>query len=314
MAEARISPSTNPDPHALAVAQEVHRAVRPDAVILYGSRARGDHRPDSDIDLMVIRIGPPSAQPEPNPPVPESPHDVNILVRNPHWFQRGRRARNHVTARALREGVVFGGEALHIPIDTGDGYPDGWPDVKHNLESAHDYLHVTAKATDVSPAARGECIRHATEHALRAWISAVDLDYPITKNITDLGNIIISSGTESAHPVAHHLRRFLGYISESEGDGGPDMLTRYAVWEDRGILNRSITRLEMEMLVAEAHGLATAIIGHVHDITGTSQADLNLVSYRDCQSSDTGRYSGSGFPPPADDASVQGGDSLNGSP
>ena len=86
------------------------------------------------------------------------------------------------------------------------------------------------------------------------------------------------------------------------------------MWEDRGILNRSITRLEMEMLVAEAHGLATAIIGHVHDITGTSQADLNLVSYRDCQSSDTGRHTGPDSRSRGDDGFEQGEDPLNGSP
>ena len=278
----KIASGAKPDPCAIAIARKDHRAVQPDVVILYGSRARGDHRLDSDVDLMVIRAAPHDARPDPLPSIPASPYDVNILVRDLHWFQRCRRARNHVAARAARDGVIIGGEALDQPTDTEDGYPDGWPDVKHNLESAHDYLHVMVKVTSVSPAARGECIRQAMEHALRAWISAVDLDYPITRNITELGHIITSSGTESAHPAAHHLRRFLGYISESEGDGGPDMLTRYAVRKDRGALNRSITRLEMEMLVAEAHGLATAIIDRVHDITGTCQADLDLVGSWEC--------------------------------
>lgn len=30
------------------------REVDPDAIILFGSRARGDARPDSDVDLLVI--------------------------------------------------------------------------------------------------------------------------------------------------------------------------------------------------------------------------------------------------------------------
>ena len=197
----KIPSGAKPDPCAIAIARKVYRAVQPDAVILYGSRGRGDHRLDSDVDLMVILTGTPGTRPKPLPSIPASPYDVNILVRDLHWFQRCRRARNHVAARAARDGVIIGGEVLDQPTDTEDGYPDGWPDVKHNLESAHDYLHVMAKATDVSPAARGECIRQATEHALRAWISAVDLDYPITRDIADLGHIIISSGTESAHPA-----------------------------------------------------------------------------------------------------------------
>ncbi len=32
----------------------MYEAVRPESVILFGSRARGDYREDSDIDLMVI--------------------------------------------------------------------------------------------------------------------------------------------------------------------------------------------------------------------------------------------------------------------
>lgn len=40
-----------------AIADALHRLVAqldPDEVWLFGSRARGDHRPDSDIDLLVV--------------------------------------------------------------------------------------------------------------------------------------------------------------------------------------------------------------------------------------------------------------------
>ena len=43
-----------PDPHALKVAQAVQASVEPDIVILCGSRAVGDHREDSDIDILVV--------------------------------------------------------------------------------------------------------------------------------------------------------------------------------------------------------------------------------------------------------------------
>lgn len=42
------------DPRALAVARAVYEALEPEAVILFGSRARGDYRADSDIDLLLI--------------------------------------------------------------------------------------------------------------------------------------------------------------------------------------------------------------------------------------------------------------------
>ena len=38
--------------------QAIVDEVDPDLVILFGSRARGDHREDSDVDLMVIELEP----------------------------------------------------------------------------------------------------------------------------------------------------------------------------------------------------------------------------------------------------------------
>ena len=42
------------DAIGLAVARAAQEAAPHATVILFGSRARGDHRPDSDVDLMVI--------------------------------------------------------------------------------------------------------------------------------------------------------------------------------------------------------------------------------------------------------------------
>ena len=44
----------NPDPAALAVAKAMQKLLGPAQVILNGSRAVGQHRPDSDVDLMAI--------------------------------------------------------------------------------------------------------------------------------------------------------------------------------------------------------------------------------------------------------------------
>ena len=50
-----ISPQT-PDPHAIKIAQAIQKAVAPSMVILHGSRASGDHRPDSDLDLLIVSV------------------------------------------------------------------------------------------------------------------------------------------------------------------------------------------------------------------------------------------------------------------
>ena len=43
-----------PDPEGLAIAREIQNKVRPAEIILGGSRAVGNHQPDSDVDLMAI--------------------------------------------------------------------------------------------------------------------------------------------------------------------------------------------------------------------------------------------------------------------
>ena len=49
-------PSITPDQHALNIARVVQREVAPNIVILFGSRATGQHREDSDVDLLVVSL------------------------------------------------------------------------------------------------------------------------------------------------------------------------------------------------------------------------------------------------------------------
>jgi len=37
--------------------EAIVREVAPETIILYGSRARGDAQPDSDVDLLVVERG-----------------------------------------------------------------------------------------------------------------------------------------------------------------------------------------------------------------------------------------------------------------
>ena len=43
-----------PDPAALAIARQIQEVLKPAGIILLGSRATGDHRHDSDVDLMAV--------------------------------------------------------------------------------------------------------------------------------------------------------------------------------------------------------------------------------------------------------------------
>lgn len=90
------------------------REVEPERVILFGSHARGDARPDSDVDLLVIEQQPFSRRRSRRReaallwrvlarfPVPK-----DILVYSQEEAAEWSNSPNHVVAQALREGRVL---------------------------------------------------------------------------------------------------------------------------------------------------------------------------------------------------------------
>ncbi len=88
--------------------------VNPEAVILFGSHARGDARPDSDIDLMVIEQEPFSAQRSRRAETARLsmalrnfPFAKDILLYSQDEFNYWKDSPNHVVGRARREGKVL---------------------------------------------------------------------------------------------------------------------------------------------------------------------------------------------------------------
>jgi predicted nucleotidyltransferase len=88
-------------------------AVEPERIVLFGSRARGDEQPGSDLDLLVVAGAPFT--------VAHSRQDalrrirralggvripVDILLYTPAEVDAWRDSPNHVIARSLREGVT----------------------------------------------------------------------------------------------------------------------------------------------------------------------------------------------------------------
>ena len=89
-------------------------AADPEKIILFGSRARGDARPDSDVDLLVVKAEPFGGD---RNCVAESLRlhealgvqgiDKDILVCSLDDLEYWRDSLNNVLARALREGEVL---------------------------------------------------------------------------------------------------------------------------------------------------------------------------------------------------------------
>jgi len=95
------------------LAEIVHRlveAVDPDRIVLFGSRARGDSRPDSDLDLLIVKD---SVEPRHRRVVPAYralrglgvPKD--IVWYTPQELADWAGVVNHLVWRALNEGRLL---------------------------------------------------------------------------------------------------------------------------------------------------------------------------------------------------------------
>ena len=92
------------------------REASPEAIILFGSRARGDARPDSDIDLLIIETEPFSPQRSRRKEAARLYMALrglaiskDLLLYSRDEFERWKNSMNHVVGRALREGKVLHG-------------------------------------------------------------------------------------------------------------------------------------------------------------------------------------------------------------
>ena len=94
--------------------QAIVAEVDPEQVILFGSRARGDAREDSDVDLVVVEAEPFGKTRSRRQELvrlyhalAEFPVSADILVYSHDDVDYWRDSLNHVLARALREGKVL---------------------------------------------------------------------------------------------------------------------------------------------------------------------------------------------------------------
>ena len=183
-------PLTGADNHALAVVRAVFDEVQPVQAILFGSRARGTHQPDSDIDIAIITDDPlpenrrldvddiaARAAVALHPTSPST--DVSFLTVD--QLQVGKVKKNTLANSIAKEGkpIMDGGTASS---DTGfDEEAVNWDDVDARLRSAQEAvtdLEVLVANHRASDRAIGYFGQQALEHAYKALIAAHGEIYP----------------------------------------------------------------------------------------------------------------------------------------
>ena len=179
--------------------------VDPEQVVLFGSRARGDARPDSDVDLLVIESEPfgngRSSHTETvrlNRTLAATPVARDILVYSRDEIEKWRGSLNHVAARALREGRVLYTRGWGAPSPTSRPCTvrDGdrpQPDIEQArlllgmADGDLGALRVMHNPAAVTDEIFGFHVQQAAEKCFKAWIAMLGEEYPLTH---DLGELI----------------------------------------------------------------------------------------------------------------------------
>lgn len=217
-----LAATSKADPKAVAVACAVYDAVRPEKVILFGSRARGDHRPDSDIDLLIIsddlsKSGYTKAQSAAREAVRRIYGDYfgADLVRMPlEKYMECRNGINHLAAQAARDGVDMNGEKQEYQRDL--IVPFDWPDIRQRVINAdRELISMNILITGhCSQEAIGFHGQQALENILKGWISALGVEYPNTHDLAKLTAIAKQTPGECDIPVGEGLEWLTLYTTK----------------------------------------------------------------------------------------------------
>ena len=212
------------DPKAVAVARAVYEAARPESVILFGSRARGDYREDSDIDLMLVCEGrmskdeymkAQSAAGDAARAVYGTNYGVDLLPIRKSVYLRCRGGINHVAAQAARDGVDMNGEKEDYEPDAERNFD--WEDVRQrviNTDREIILLRILIESSDAPQEGVGFHAQQALENILKGWISAVGISYGNTHDLEELLKIIKTIPEEMDTRAGEELQWLTSYAVE----------------------------------------------------------------------------------------------------
>ena len=280
-----------PDPLALEIARAAQEWAKPAVVLLFGSRARGDYRDDSDIDLLVI-----TDDAEPKKAVLAAsagvrshrkqtgiviPDDIIGMTRK--RFNRCRLAKQHIAGQASSYGIVMNGEIAEYSNERDDAYPDHWPETQRRIRATERWLKNYSERVESGhwdQEGMGFEAQQTVENALKSWLSCLNQAAIYTHNLRDLWNELDKLGeldkeeTRNIQEAGQRLFDYIEYSDPSYPEEIKDWLTNYAVIYRYDGTEHQITQDERVILHEAISRLVEAILRHVHRLSGTDATDV----------------------------------------
>ena len=284
-----------PDPHAVNIARAVQQAVHPDLVILHGSRARGDHRPDSDVDLLVVFSEDRAAGGASHPALPgpaaarymsenPPPLKLDIVSITPGDFGRFRKARQHIAGQADHWGIYMSDEGLNHPVDCPDDYPDHWPATRQRLENAAEWRRQYNDMVDEdswNQKLMGFSAQQGVENALRSLLSAYNDPEIFRHDLNRIWEHYLEHYYDETDPDASDLYRAVialldhtTYPDLASRTGYSNRLSSYATEYRYNRTPRPLDRAEKLELQRLVNNALNQLEKRTHQISGTSEGDV----------------------------------------
>ena len=283
-----------PDPHALGIAAHVQEAVRPDIAILFGSRAVGDYREDSDVDILVITdrenhldsrgpaVTAAKSYLRENPPRLE----VAIITMTRREFDRCRRARQHIAGQAAIYGVNMSGDRMDYRYSGGEEHDDHWPETRQRIQNAEEWQRQLDQMVDENHWNRklmGLSAQQAVENGLKGWLSTHNDAGRYGHEIEDAWERINVLEKDWSDPTARRAReaveelldytRFPDPTGDNPGNTS-NWLVLYAAVYRYGSPNHVMDREEQRELREKVDRAVNGIINLIHERSRTSNLDV----------------------------------------
>ncbi len=258
---------TRHDTRAAQVAGAVHDALHPVQTILFGSRARGDHRWYSDIDLFIITDA--ETQPEYREyakSVAESVRQellpeadkIDVICYTLERFLSDRALINNLANRVARDGVpIMPPEDIGYSSDHGEESVD-WNNVRIRVRDARENADAIANGIDVERIGEkvfGHIAQQALEHSYKALLGANGHDYPVGWRGHDLDGLIALVRERLRLPADYEIPgEKYNYLTEFAGSA------IYA--DDLPPLNRAAIHQDIPAAVEQLMGLIAETSGY----------------------------------------------------